>query len=79
MQDDVTDATLWAISEGITDSESVCIFGASYGGYASLRSTRDDIICSIPKIVFASAQLFQSSSWQSALLSGAPANKPLHY
>ena len=36
MQDDVTDATLWAISEGITDSESVCIFGASYGGYASL-------------------------------------------
>ena len=36
MQDDVTDATLWAISEGITDRESVCIFGASYGGYASL-------------------------------------------
>lgn len=36
MQDDVTDATLWAINEGITDSESVCIFGGSYGGYAAM-------------------------------------------
>lgn len=36
MQDDVTDATQWAIASGVTDSESVCIFGASYGGYASL-------------------------------------------
>ena len=36
MQDDVTDATLWAIANGITTPNSVCIFGASYGGYASL-------------------------------------------
>lgn len=36
MQDDVTDATLWAIDQGVTDTESICIFGASYGGYASL-------------------------------------------
>lgn len=36
MQDDVTDATLWAIAEGIADRDSVCIFGSSYGGYASL-------------------------------------------
>ena len=36
MQDDVTDATLWAIAEGIADRGSVCIFGGSYGGYASL-------------------------------------------
>ena len=32
MQDDVTDATLWAIAEGITERDSVCIFGGSYGG-----------------------------------------------
>jgi dipeptidyl aminopeptidase/acylaminoacyl peptidase len=36
MQDDVTDATRWAIAEGYADRSRVCIFGASYGGYASL-------------------------------------------
>jgi dipeptidyl aminopeptidase/acylaminoacyl peptidase len=36
MQDDVTDATLWAIDQGIADPGKVCIYGASYGGYAAL-------------------------------------------
>jgi acylaminoacyl-peptidase len=36
MQDDVTDATLWAIREGITEDNRVCIFGGSYGGYAAM-------------------------------------------
>lgn len=36
MQDDLTDATRWAVSEGIADGSRVCLFGASYGGYASL-------------------------------------------
>jgi dipeptidyl aminopeptidase/acylaminoacyl peptidase len=36
MQDDLTDATKWAIEKGYADSDRVCIFGASYGGYASL-------------------------------------------
>ncbi|HEX5122047.1 MAG TPA: S9 family peptidase [Rhodanobacteraceae bacterium] len=37
MQDDVTDATRWAIADGIADPKRICIFGASYGGYAALR------------------------------------------
>ena len=37
MQDDVTDATRWAISEGVADPKRICIFGGSYGGYAALR------------------------------------------
>ncbi|HEX7917343.1 S9 family peptidase [Rudaea sp.] len=37
MQDDVTDATRWAITQGIGDPQRVCIFGASYGGYAALE------------------------------------------
>jgi dipeptidyl aminopeptidase/acylaminoacyl peptidase len=37
MQDDVTDATRWAITEGIADPSRICIYGASYGGYAALR------------------------------------------
>jgi dipeptidyl aminopeptidase/acylaminoacyl peptidase len=36
MQDDLTDATRWAIGEGIADSQRICIYGASYGGYAAL-------------------------------------------
>ena len=36
MQDDLTDATRWAITQGIADSKRICIYGASYGGYASL-------------------------------------------
>lgn len=36
MQDDVTDATRWAIAEGIADSKRICIYGASYGAYAAM-------------------------------------------
>ena len=37
MQDDVTDATRWAIAQGVSDPRRICIFGASYGGYAALE------------------------------------------
>ena len=37
MQDDVTDATRWAIAEDVADPARICIYGASYGGYAALR------------------------------------------
>lgn len=36
MQDDLTDATRWAIEQGIADPQRICLFGASYGAYASL-------------------------------------------
>ncbi|MCW8869593.1 MAG: prolyl oligopeptidase family serine peptidase, partial [Proteobacteria bacterium] len=36
MQDDITDATRWAIDEGLADPDKICIYGASYGGYAVL-------------------------------------------
>lgn len=36
MQDDVTDATKWAITQGVADASRICIYGASYGGYAAL-------------------------------------------
>ncbi|WP_243049714.1 S9 family peptidase [Dyella sp. RRB7] len=37
MQDDVTDATHWAIEQGIATPGHICIFGGSYGGYAALE------------------------------------------
>lgn len=36
MQDDITDATRWAIEQGIADPARICLYGASYGAYASL-------------------------------------------
>jgi dipeptidyl aminopeptidase/acylaminoacyl peptidase len=36
MQDDVTDATYWAINQGLIDKNRLCIYGGSYGGYAAL-------------------------------------------
>jgi dipeptidyl aminopeptidase/acylaminoacyl peptidase len=39
MQDDVTDATRWAIEQGIADGKRICIYGASYGAYAALMGT----------------------------------------
>lgn len=38
MQDDLTDAVRWVSGEGIVDPDRVCIYGASYGGYAALMS-----------------------------------------
>jgi dipeptidyl aminopeptidase/acylaminoacyl peptidase len=36
MQDDVADATRWAVEQGWVDKSRICIAGASYGGYATL-------------------------------------------
>jgi len=36
MQNDITDGVKWLISEGIADSSRIAIYGASYGGYATL-------------------------------------------
>jgi len=36
MQHDLTDAVRWAVEQGIADSDKVCIYGGSYGGYACL-------------------------------------------
>ncbi len=36
MQHDLTDAVKWAIAKGIADPTKICIYGGSYGGYATL-------------------------------------------
>lgn len=36
MQDDITDGVNWLIQEGIADADKICIYGGSYGGYATL-------------------------------------------
>lgn len=36
MQDDITDVAKWVVEQGYADSERICIYGGSYGGYATL-------------------------------------------
>src|SRR5690606_42066365 len=36
MQDDITDATRWAVAQGIANASRICIYGSSYGGYSAL-------------------------------------------
>lgn len=36
MQDDITDATRWAVGRGLADARRIAIAGAGYGGYAAM-------------------------------------------
>ena len=36
IQDDIEDATKWAVAQGIADPERIAIVGGSYGGYSAL-------------------------------------------
>jgi dipeptidyl aminopeptidase/acylaminoacyl peptidase len=36
MQDDITDGVQWLVGQGIADPKRLAIYGASYGGYATL-------------------------------------------
>jgi dipeptidyl aminopeptidase/acylaminoacyl peptidase len=36
MQNDITDGVNWTIDQGIVNKDNVCIYGGSYGGYATL-------------------------------------------
>jgi len=50
MQDDITDGVQWLIDEGIANPERIAIYGASYGGYATLAGltyTPDLYACGI--------------------------------
>lgn len=38
MIDDIIDATQWTVDKGYADADRICIYGASFGGYAALMS-----------------------------------------
>ncbi len=64
MQDDLTDAVKWAIDQGIADPRRVCIYGASYGGYAALAGavfTPDLYCCAVNYVGVADLSLI--SNW----------------
>lgn len=50
MQDDITDGVQWLVKQGVADPKRVAIYGASYGGYATLAGltfTPDLYACGI--------------------------------
>ncbi len=50
MQNDITDGVNWLIKEGVADKDRIAIYGASYGGYATLAGitlTPDVYACAI--------------------------------
>ncbi|AXA83829.1 S9 family peptidase [Lysobacter oculi] len=38
IQNDIIDATQWAINEGYADKNRICIYGGSFGGYSALMA-----------------------------------------
>ena len=42
MQDDITDGALHLAAEGVVDKSRMCLFGGSYGGYATLQGLVKD-------------------------------------
>jgi len=66
MQDDVADATRWAVAQGLADGKRVCIAGASYGGYATLMGlVRDPELyrCGVAWVAVTDIGLMYSLRW----------------
>ncbi len=61
MQDDLTDATLWAIKEGIADKNRICMYGASYGGYSSLMAVAKEP--DLYRCAFGNVGLYDLAAW----------------
>lgn len=67
MQDDIADATRWAIAQGVADPKRICIAGASYGGYAALMGLIKDpdlFKCGINWVGVTDIQLMITGHWR---------------
>lgn len=88
MQNDLTDAIKHLVKEGVVDPDRVCIYGASYGGYATMAGltfTPELYKCGINYVGVTDIGLLYTSmkkSWEPAkelmkLQIGDPADKEL--
>jgi prolyl oligopeptidase PreP (S9A serine peptidase family) len=69
MQDDIADATKWAIAQGYADPKRICIAGASYGGYATLMGLVNDpelYQCGINWVGVTDINLMYNGHWRFA-------------
>jgi len=66
MQDDIEDGVRWAIGQGIADPKRVAIYGASYGGYATLMGlakTPELYRCGIDYVGVTDIPLMLTATW----------------
>ncbi|HST01942.1 MAG TPA: alpha/beta fold hydrolase [Usitatibacter sp.] len=66
MQDDITDGVKWAIAQGVADPKRICIYGASYGGYAAmmgLAKTPELFKCGVDYVGVTDLKLFATATW----------------
>lgn len=66
MQDDITDGVKWAVEQGVADPGRICIYGASYGGYAAmmgLAKTPELFKCGINYVGVTDLNLFATAHW----------------
>ncbi len=64
MQDDITDGVKYLIKEGIADPARIAIYGASYGGYATLAGvtfTPDLYCCAVDYVGVANLFTFMNT------------------
>lgn len=64
MQDDITDGVKWAIDQGIAKEDKICIYGGSYGGYATLAGltyTPDLYKCGVDYVGVSNLFTFQET------------------
>ena len=64
MQDDITDGVRSLVEQGIADPKRVCIYGASYGGYATLAGlafTPDVYACGVDYVGVANLFTFMKT------------------
>lgn len=66
MQNDITDGAMHLVSEGIVDKNRMCLFGGSYGGYATLQglvNEPDLWRCGSAYVAVTDLELLQSVTW----------------
>jgi len=66
MEDDIEDGVHWAVAQGIADPKRVAIYGASYGGYATmmgLAKTPDLYRCGINYVGVTDLPLLMTATW----------------
>ena len=66
MEEDIEDGVHWAVDQGIADPKRVAIYGASYGGYATmmgLAKTPDLYRCGINYVGVTDLPLLMTATW----------------
>ena len=66
MQDDITDGALSLVNSGVADKSRMCLFGGSYGGYATLQGlVREPALfrCGVAVVAVTDLTLLQKVSW----------------